>query len=774
MSDLFDTTLYTHKRLNTFVQNYSNYIENVINSAGGDSYQYYNFQYSPNGITIVDTGRIPNQELYPLNPWIANPTGNSTNGWKMELGISYNKYKYQENQQIGLASSGGNVLYPVQPGLQFVVILLPDSAYSSNYNTFQYNAGLPGSFIDYFADPSSGTIISQGLTSAMDTYADAFLDASNQISNLVIQKNGTAFGCEWFGYFKPNSLGNYVFNISAGTGVYYYIWIGDKAICEYTPKNADVYNNNQSFTINVAQNTTYCPIRIQYYGYIPIQTVTPSTPTFSLTIQTNSVAGQRGAVTVPVAECMYTIGNGTYGAFAIQSYVPTLMYCAFVSGSVQDLQNGNFICYQLLLGTSQPDLVAFYQVLNTYKYGMQSGVYDNDNSGLIVSFGELPDNTYYTPISGTGSTPSLPDRFSVYRLTTDLRMGNSFQIATQKDSNGLYPMQLLDPSGTFLSYADNYNEFIQYYPTVSATTGQVESAAQMSGDQCEESCNNSQNCNYYFTYTANGVDQCVTDNLNSIPDFNQVIPTGSTAIDAGSSSLFMRNLQFTQPAECSPNQTIEVKTLDGTANYSTSFKYANYNWQNPNVSTLNNIGICGDPKYIQLGNDAAQILYQDATYFHNGAWIPGQAPNARENMSTMATLNEPGQDKGPGQTIPGQTIKSKYTDAIGDTADGIRAGLANEQKYAVLMKRVNNNYVDLSQNLIPDYLKLRAEMAENVNYDFKGDELLYFRNKPIPTLQQQSAMDTNQEYITQNLLYILGTLTVVILLVLALILGSGE
>lgn len=353
-------------------------------------------------------------------------------------------------------------------------------------------------------------------------------------------------------------------------------------------------------------------------------------------------------------------------------------------------------------------------------------------------------------------------------------MGNSFQIATQKDSNGLYPMQLLDPSGTFLSYADNYNEFIQYYPTVSATTGQVESAAQMSGDQCEESCNNSQNCNYYFTYTANGVDQCVTDNLNSIPDFNQVIPTGSTAIDAGSSSLFMRNLQFTQPAECSPNQTIEVKTLDGTANYSTSFKYANYNWQNPNVSTLNNIGICGDPKYIQLGNDAAQILYQDATYFHNGAWIPGQAPNARENMSTMATLNEPGQDKGPGQTIPGQTIKSKYTDAIGDTADGIRAGLANEQKYAVLMKRVNNNYVDLSQNLIPDYLKLRAEMAENVNYDFKGDELLYFRNKPIPTLQQQSAMDTNQEYITQNLLYILGTLTVVILLVLALILGSGE
>ena len=61
-----DTTLFTYDRLSNFVKNYKGYVNNLINSKegpDGDRYKYYNFQYSPNGIIMVDIGRIPSSIL---------------------------------------------------------------------------------------------------------------------------------------------------------------------------------------------------------------------------------------------------------------------------------------------------------------------------------------------------------------------------------------------------------------------------------------------------------------------------------------------------------------------------------------------------------------------------------------------------------------------------------------------------------------------------------------------------------------------------------------
>jgi hypothetical protein len=59
-------------------------------------------------------------------------------------------------------------------------------------------------------------------------------------------------------------------------------------------------------------------------------------------------------------------------------------------------------------------------------------------------------------------------------------------------------------------------------------------------------------------------------------------------------------------------------------------------------------------------------------------------------------------------------------------------------------------------------------MSSNPRYDYDGDQLLYFRNKPIPSMQQQNVKDKNEQLVSQNLLYILGTLSAATVLVLAI------
>jgi hypothetical protein len=84
------------------------------------------------------------------------------------------------------------------------------------------------------------------------------------------------------------------------------------------------------------------------------------------------------------------------------------------------------------------------------------------------------------------------------------------------------------------------------------------------------------------------------------------------------------------------------------------------------------------------------------------------------------------------------------------------------------IKKFNKNLYDLSNNLIPTYLDQRTKMNNNVNSDLSGNELLYFRNQRIPTLREQTAFDANEGGFMQNSLYVLGTMTAVSMLILAI------
>lgn len=763
MGDFQNTKMYTHDRLSNFINNYTNYVDQLLATAQtqGDLYVYNHYEYSPNGITMTPLGRLPATALANLAPWAANSgVTNTPDGWKMNLGIQYNTIKTEDQSSLGATST--------TPGLQYKAIVLPNSAYSTNPNTFLANSP---SIINLFSEASGNVILQQGTASSMDTYANAFQDPNGQIPAQTLNQGGTTFATEWYGFFKPAALGNYIFSIDLGnTGGYVYMWVGNKAVCEYIPQNSDIAFNRRTFTYNVL-NPGYYPIRIQYYNAIDLQN--PSAFTFGLTVQQQSISGT--LTDVPTSSCFNVINGGTY--------VPRIQYCAFVSQSPTYLKSGKFLCYMLTLDPYSPtDLAQFYQTLNQYKFGMQSQQYDTLQG--VVQFGQLPDGTTYTPVSS--DVNSLPECFSIYRLDVDLRMGKTFQINTQANADNLYMMNQINPNppppnNPVLSFAGNYHELPNYYPNAPAGDMSIyNQATNVDGEACKLACNANQNCNHYFTYTSNGSPQCIIDTTNSIPNFNQIQPTTGTVqpVDAGSSSLFMRNLQFVEPTCNGMNSggtvagpIANVKTVANVNAYNNSvFPYSSYTWSPDMISSVTDIGVCGDARFRVMTNDAASILFKNATYSADGTWtVNGQAgqdtqqwsawqPGTAEGFQTVATVVAPGPE-------------TKYTDAISDTADAIQANLYNERQYGQLMDAINRKYNQLSQHDIPKYVALRDELNNTYNADFSGNTLLYLRNKPIPTVQEKHIMDIQEQNTSQNLVYVLGTLTVATLLVLAMVIA---
>ena len=162
---------------------------------------------------------------------------------------------------------------------------------------------------------------------------------------------------------------------------------------------------------------------------------------------------------------------------------------------------------------------------------------------------------------------------------------------------------------------------------------------------------------------------------------------------------------------------------------------------NTEITKPEQVGVCGSPGYHKQQNDAYDILFTPSTYSNGGkSWT---------------------------ESFTG----SKTTQAIDDTSDAIQTNLDNEQIYAKKMKSINTNHNELSQNLIPQYRETREIMKNNPIYDYNGESLLYFRNKPIPQLREKRVMDNNEQYVTSQLMLSLGTLSAATLIVFAIMLA---
>jgi hypothetical protein len=772
---LKNTTLYTHDRIEDYLQHYTDYVTTIEGKSQSELYQYYHFDYSPNGIKKVDVGRVPSGLFTGQNP---NPTGsdptfpldlsnypnpvkswipyntnqnasattqlyNTPDGWLMELAILYSKVKNAElNKYKNLT---------IVPGLTFNIItdfsfVAQAPGQLQNQSPYLTN---PQSYITLFSNPS----IKISTTGQCKTTMDTLNRAINLPSTGFIDA-ATAVGIEWFGYFKPPTLGYYTFTIDAGEG-FCAIWFDDDAVFDYTDKNA--YFTSPSVLPKTVQITEpkYYAIRIQYFAD-SVPNLSSGQRQFGLTIMNNQTNQE-----VNTNDVLFTINNNTY--------YPPLLYCAFVSTSVQNFSLGKFQCYICnTADTTKGDPANFWNVIQKYKFNLEAGMYNYDRgTPNQVNYQTLPDGTNYTDIYTVNSL--YPSTFSIYRIDVDTRMGNTYQIDT-KSNNGFYKMNPLNRD--LLLASDSYNQVSDYYADIT-------NAFQTDPETCKIMCNQSDKCNYYFTYTSNGIDQCVNDTTNSIPNFTQIRPTGNTVqsnVDAGSSNLFMRNFEL-HPPPCAITGPISVQPVVATTNYTPAFPYSQYDLDLKPINDLSFVGVCGDSSYQTISQGAYDILFKDTLYSSNGSWENSVGSwKTAEGFSTSSPSSSPSASTPSSSTLspfapPATPVPTKYTNALSDTRDLANTNLQNEEMYARLQKTINQNYNVLGESKIPNYIETRTIMMDNPNYDYNGNILLYYRNKPIPNGQEKMNLDAIEGYQTQNSLYILGTLTAATLLVLAILIG---
>jgi len=736
-----------------------------------DDYQYYRFVSSPDAIVLFDFGRVNSSDISNnkavSNIWTALPGNNTPDAWKLQLGANYSEIKRKEYFDIEEMRTNNTIT----PGLQYKIINLinnspkkPDPYSQSrkptpkptspgpNYvKNMQTDAGIssPSDFLNKVIDQGwldsfRSNSDSTGVTTDFSSYKNLFQPITDTKVNSNIAQY--AIGVEWFGYFRPPDVSSqYSFTFSTSNGGNFMMWLGNKAICEYTPTNSDIIFPNVVFTPRTPiREPKYYPIRIQYYG----NSNTDSSRNFSFGIKNSTTKNDLDLSTV-----LFTINGG--------SYLPKLQYLAFVSTSIDLFANAALACYTNNLNT--PDnLLTFYNFINSQKYITLKKTNDEDKKTTQDQFGIIQtDGTFYSHVSVPNNPLSSPIVFSIYRLDVDMRMNKTFQIKTQKDPDtNSYIMNAVDDS--LISPGSTYTTLPNYYPD-NPSAGINANAA-----DCEKQCTESSTCNWYFAYKSNDTNRCVVDSKNSKPVFNQVRPTGgntaNSSVDDKTSSLNLRDYSFPKSKGCGPNSVLldESEPVLNTQVYTDSFPYSTYVIEPKVISTVKDSGKCSDPAYLKLNAEAKNILAVNTLYQDDGQYQHSDGKMSLSNYPPYTDTQFWSNIKEP--------FSTSNTNALSDSQNNVLGNQAKEQRLSNTNEQINSTYANLSTN-IQNYKQMRTFMENDVNYDLSGNTLLHFRNTRKPTVREQNALDSNEGGITQNSLYILGTITAASLLILAVLLG---
>lgn len=711
--------LFTNKRLSEFVDSYKSWVEetSAINSSPSSvtdpPYQYAHFELSPNAITSKSIGRYGSSVFNMNIGWNYMLGLNGIESWKMNLGKKLITYKIDETNTFDSSRINGlqyTKNYFTGPfGLVDIIKYNVDELdvlYKVAYQSNEYT-------VNEISNPS-GKIN----TELINNNSPAEAPAPSSIYNME--------SIQWNGLFT-SSAGIYEFSISTSNCLFF-MWIGDKSVCEFISSNSDINNSMTTYTLTM-NNSAYIPIRIQC-----LYLVDKPVDTFNLTIIKQVSSG--APITINLEDVLFNTEQP-----------PFVLYVSFVSNNQLNFLNGLFQCYSIIIETNDNivvngDLTFFYKTVRQNLFDVLNLKYDYNTSNRL-SYGSIPSiKTQYTI---TETTEGTPFAFSLYYITADQRFGNTYQIENKTDTTKLYPMRQFDNDFP-IQYANNFSEKIGYYPSA------TDEIMNKSGLECKEECSKNENCAYYFTFDSNKNPRCVINTNNGIPNFNRVPPEPNiTPVDIGSSSLFLRNYQLDVSGSMNcgiitrDSKSIPIPTI---SDYSNTYKFAQYDLNNTPITNVDEVGICGSPAYIQsytqYNNDARDMLYNDAKYFRNGSW-------EKEGFETE------------------KPILSKKTHAITDTADAIQANLNNEIDYSNSMKSVNRKHDRLNRWSIPEYKKLRYEMEHNSKYKFNVDSSLH--DTSVAQLQVRSINDNNELYMTSQLMLTLGALVAFILIVFAIIIA---
>lgn len=773
--------LYTYPRLDDFVKNFQAWFQNPNNpispnnSGIGGNYKYYYFVPSPDAIHLIDFGRVPFTDVSPafFNPIRStNTSGNTADvntplGWKMQLGETFSNLKLADMEIIKSKS--------VVSGLLCTIINLPikapasasfSPAGSNSLITFNdigigETSGSKTTFLEYIGDKNINWIdlfsqnYERGVFSStplptvdiiQEPINNKDVNYESISKNVVINKQGSLkdqfIAVEWYGYFKAPNLGNYSFSIDVGTTDYGMFWLGNKAVCEYVGSNADLTNPSMVFKQTIL-DPGFIPIRLQYFA----SKTNVNGRRFSLKITNNDTNK-----VLDNTSCLFTIDNG--------NFFPRFIYSAFTSSVLDDFKTGKFRCYSFG-GLNAKNYNEFYSYMKRNKIDVFSGAYNTENrlGAKIQEYGTLLNGINYT--DGKSPSDPIPNKLSVYRVYADLRMGKNYQIDVGNAKDGQYTMREI--KNNIIERNNEYTAFPDYYPPPDFTT-----ASPKDLNACAAECNNNPDCNFYYSYSsAEGNPYCAIGGKYAKPVFNQI--AGDDGKKDG--SLYLRENKLSKPtvSECISKTTgVDYSKIVNTTAYDTSNPYFNYTISGQ-LEKIEEIGFCDDPAvkkaiedYERSKKEAQDILYNYRDYEKDGRFRPssnGQFVKPNFKLDILSYYKEKDKEG------------FKNTDAVDDTAYNINNLKIIQNRVSQNNSAINKNYLDLSNNLIPNYLKKRDLLNSDAKYDFSGNILLYLKDQKIPSKDEQRIIDSADTSFSQNSIYALGSITVATLLILAIIIA---
>ena len=700
-----DTTLFTNKRVNQFVTDFNNYISSLSNGSSGKGYQYYHFINSPVGVQQVPLGAV-NSSLFSkdlLQPY-TNVSGkeNAPEGHKMNIAVDYNRF---------LSTVDETVLTDKK-----IVSVCID--------------------------------ISDAVLKPTSHYMNKFIEGGSWTTEKKPETRN--FGLETLCYIKVSEVGQFRFDISCSN---FACWMGDMALCEYTEDNVTATSESfTSFTFNVS-SPSWIPLRIQVFS--PTSNFNSDIrKLFKLQIfqGRGTLANVRYQLKCKTIDVTKTPKDILPGAF----FLSPPLYVAYTSESLKKYTPGQFLCYtnlsrNLVSGaTSTPDSNAFYRVLLAQKEKiLVQGAYERDVDNN-EQYGQLPSlqgsglpPTFFTESEGS----TWPQAFYLYRISVDPRLDGTFQINSTPNENRAYAMKKIDPKN--LDYAGSYKEQRGYYP-ISRDMNRVQT---VDANACKKKCNESQNCSHYYTYTENQVPKCVLGADGDQPVFNQVRATSQTtgsgateraSIDLKSGSLFLRNreLNAEQTKKCAGFKQVSSPTIVNTEDYTPGFQFSKYVIDGSIITSVDDLGVCGDDKYQKFADEARDILLNPHIY------------NSEGKLESFST---------------------KYTDARGDTIDSAQANIRNHDVLGQKMTEMNDRYLSL-RDQIGDFNRMNKVLLSDNRYDHNGNVLMFLREKTDKDLSliNQHVADSKELSESQTLVFYTGIVTAATLIVLALVMGKSS
>lgn len=521
-------------------------------------------------------------------------------------------------------------------------------------------------------------------------------DNLQNATNNKINTISNAFSIEWYGYFKPNMTGNWTFTLL--TDNISLLWIGDIAINDYENLNAAINTKgSNTITLKLTANKHY-PIRIQY-GNV---TLTQSNK-FGL-----SIVSPRNEDGTSLLSSLY---NSDGSLFEKQ-----LMYYSLNEITPDLTLKGLFNCY-----VSDP----------------------NDNSNAIKQPSNditTCDDIYTNNDGDIHYNKKDNKKMYLYRIDGDPKMNNLFMANNNGNEKSLLPVSSND---TILT--NNYTEYKENYPLQTDSN----SISQLSEFECNKKCNEDPKCNYFYSYSKNNTNYCITKNDNEFP--TQLIPKQPND-NIEKSTLYVRN------------RTANLKDTDvryklntiNTNNYSSYSDYEILSDKQFIVQDKHNIGYNGFNKELQN------------QYIKNWEYIKG-AGVGKENFDNHGYKESrivANQSANPGDNI-------NITDSI--NYNQIDPLIKISQDYSELQKNVSDKYYDISNSIykiknnnktgIRDIL---SNDQKNI-YDYSGNLFKYNSKKP----EKEDALkeDVNIMILEQNNILMLGTITVATLLIGAVYFG---